>query len=77
MAKADKLFPIGYEQTPAKAVLDELEHAGVKLLVDVRAVVPGGWTAIETPPGQLDRKGKTQRDKRDEHGPATRGSHRR
>ena len=36
--KAKKLFTIGYEQTPAKAVLDELEHAGVKLLVDVRAV---------------------------------------
>ncbi|MFZ1171668.1 MAG: DUF488 domain-containing protein, partial [Bradyrhizobium sp.] len=27
-----------YEQTPAKSVLDELEQAGVKLLVDVRAV---------------------------------------
>ena len=38
MAKARKLFTIGYEQTPAKAVLDELENAGVKLLVDVRAV---------------------------------------
>jgi uncharacterized protein (DUF488 family) len=38
MAKSKKLFTIGYEQTPAKAVLDELEHAGVKLLVDVRAV---------------------------------------
>ena len=38
MAKANKLFTIGYEQTPAKAVLDELAHAGVKLLVDVRAV---------------------------------------
>jgi uncharacterized protein (DUF488 family) len=38
MAKAKKLFTIGYEQTPARAVLDELEHAGVKLLVDVRAV---------------------------------------
>ena len=38
MAKAGKLFTIGYEQTPPKAVLDELEHAGVKLLVDVRAV---------------------------------------
>ena len=36
--KAKKLFTIGYEQTPAKAVLDELEDAGVKLLVDVRAV---------------------------------------
>jgi uncharacterized protein (DUF488 family) len=38
MAKTKKLFTIGYEQTPAKAVLDELEQAGVKLLVDVRAV---------------------------------------
>jgi uncharacterized protein (DUF488 family) len=38
MARAKKLFTIGYEQTPAKSVLDELEQAGVKLLVDVRAV---------------------------------------
>jgi uncharacterized protein (DUF488 family) len=38
MAKAKRLFTIGYEQTPAKAVLDELAGAGVKLLVDVRAV---------------------------------------
>jgi uncharacterized protein (DUF488 family) len=39
MARQTKrLFTIGYEQTPAKAVLDELENAGVKLLVDVRAV---------------------------------------
>ena len=38
MAKAKKLFTIGYEQTPAPSVLDELERAGVKLLVDVRAV---------------------------------------
>jgi uncharacterized protein (DUF488 family) len=38
MAKAKKLFTIGYEQTPANAVLDELEQAGVKLLVDVRAI---------------------------------------
>jgi uncharacterized protein (DUF488 family) len=38
MAKAKKLFTIGYEQTPAKSVLDELEQAGVKLLVDVHAV---------------------------------------
>src|SRR5665811_2084876 len=37
MAKAKKLFTIGYEQS-AKSVLDELEQAGVKLLVDVRAV---------------------------------------
>jgi|ERR1700722_3891626 uncharacterized protein (DUF488 family) len=38
MVRAKKFFTIGYEQTPSKAVLDELEHAGVKLLVDVRAV---------------------------------------
>jgi uncharacterized protein (DUF488 family) len=36
--KIPRLFTIGYEQTPPKAVLDELENAGVKLLVDVRAV---------------------------------------
>ena len=36
--KTKRLFTIGYEQTPSKAVLDELESAGVKLLVDVRAV---------------------------------------
>ena len=33
--KTKRLFTIGYEQTPAKAVLDELESAGVKLLVDI------------------------------------------
>src|SRR6266705_6196689 len=38
MARTKRLFTIGYEQTPAKAVLDELESAGVKLLVDVRAI---------------------------------------
>src|SRR3974390_645999 len=38
MAKAKKLFTIGYEQTPHKAVLDELQRAGVQLLIDVRAV---------------------------------------
>jgi uncharacterized protein (DUF488 family) len=36
--KTKTLFTIGYQQTPQKAVLDELESAGVKLLVDVRAV---------------------------------------
>ena len=36
--RAKHLFTIGYEQTPSRAVLDELEQAGVKLLVDVRAV---------------------------------------
>src|ERR1700755_2439079 len=38
MARKTKLFTIGYEQKPPKAVLDELQGAGVKLLVDVRAV---------------------------------------
>ena len=38
MARKAKLFTIGYEETPAKAVLDEIERAGVRLLVDVRAV---------------------------------------
>src|SRR3978361_1674548 len=39
MARAKKLFlKIGSEQPPASAVLDELEQAGVKLLVDVRAI---------------------------------------
>jgi uncharacterized protein (DUF488 family) len=38
MPKVKKLFTIGYEQAPAGAVLDELEQAGVKLLVDVRAI---------------------------------------
>ena len=37
-AKGKDLFTIGYQQTPPKAVLDELKNAGVKLLVDVRAV---------------------------------------
>jgi uncharacterized protein (DUF488 family) len=38
VSKTTRLFTIGYQQTPPKAVLDELENAGVKLLVDVRAV---------------------------------------
>jgi uncharacterized protein (DUF488 family) len=38
MTRKKRLFTIGYEQTPPKAVLDELEQAGVKLVVDVRAV---------------------------------------
>jgi len=35
--KAKRLFTIGYEQTPPKAVLDELEKAGVN-----ETVFPGG-----------------------------------
>jgi len=38
MATVPPLFTIGYEQTPAAAVLDELASAKVELLVDVRAV---------------------------------------
>ncbi|MEA2865121.1 MAG: hypothetical protein QOC84_3077 [Bradyrhizobium sp.] len=38
MARKTRLFTIGYEQTPASAVLGELGRSGVKLLVDVRAV---------------------------------------
>ena len=41
--KINRLFTIGYEQTPPKAVLDELENAGVKLLVDVRGIAPTGF----------------------------------
>jgi uncharacterized protein (DUF488 family) len=58
-AKAKKLFTIGYEQTPAKAVLDELEQAGVKLLVDVRAVAASrrpGFSKTQLAAG-LDQRG--------------------
>src|ERR1700720_2004153 len=59
MAKAKKLFTIGYEQTPARAVLDELEQAGVKLLVDVRAVASSrrpGFSKTQLAAG-LDERG--------------------
>lgn len=59
MAKARKLFTIGYEQTPPKAVLDELQHAGVKLLVDVRAVASSrrpGFSKTQLAAG-LDERG--------------------
>jgi uncharacterized protein (DUF488 family) len=59
MAKAKKLFTIGYEQTPPKAVLDELERAGVKLLVDVRAVASSrrpGFSKSQLAAG-LDERG--------------------
>ena len=59
MAKTKKLFTIGYEQTPAKAVLDELEQAGVKLLVDVRAVAASrrpGFSKNQLAAG-LDQRG--------------------
>jgi uncharacterized protein (DUF488 family) len=38
MTKVAPLHTIGYEQTPAAAVLDELTRARVDLLVDVRAI---------------------------------------
>jgi uncharacterized protein (DUF488 family) len=59
MAKAKKLFTIGYEQTPSKAVLDELAHAGVKLLVDVRAIASSrrpGFSKSQLAAG-LDERG--------------------
>jgi uncharacterized protein (DUF488 family) len=59
MAKAKKLFTIGYEQTPAKAVLDELQQAGVKLLVDVRAIASSrrpGFSKTQLAAG-LDERG--------------------
>src|SRR5271167_950109 len=59
MARAKKLFTIGYEQTPPKAVLDELEQAGVKLLVDVRAVASSrrpGFSKSQLAAG-LDERG--------------------
>jgi len=54
-----KLFTIGYEQTPAKSVLDELEQAGIKLLVDVRAVASSrrpGFSKSQLAAG-LDERG--------------------
>ena len=59
MARRRTLFTIGYEQTPAKAVLDELERAGVKLLVDVRAVASSrrpGFSKSQLAAG-LDERG--------------------
>jgi uncharacterized protein (DUF488 family) len=59
MARLKKFFTIGYEQTPAKSVLDELEQAGVKLLVDVRAVASSrrpGFSKSQLAAG-LDERG--------------------
>jgi uncharacterized protein (DUF488 family) len=59
MARAKKLFTIGYEQTPSEAVLDELEQAGVKLLVDVRAIASSrrpGFSKTQLAAG-LDERG--------------------
>ncbi len=58
MARRKKFFTIGYEQTPAQAVLDELEEAGVKLLVDVRAVASSrrpGFSKSQLAAGLDDR----------------------
>jgi uncharacterized protein (DUF488 family) len=57
--KTSRLFTIGYEQTPAEAVLDELQSAGVKLLVDVRAVASSrrpGFSKSQLAAG-LDERG--------------------
>ncbi|WP_257166737.1 DUF488 family protein [Bradyrhizobium sp. SRS-191] len=59
MAKSKTLYTIGYEHTPAKAVLDELQSAGVKLLVDVRAVAASrrpGFSKSQLAAG-LDERG--------------------
>ena len=59
MARTKTLFTIGYEQTPSKAVLDELESAGVKLLVDVRAIASSrrpGFSKTQLAAG-LDERG--------------------
>jgi uncharacterized protein (DUF488 family) len=59
MARTKKLFTIGYEQTPSRAVLDELEQAGVKLLVDVRAIASSrrpGFSKTQLAAG-LDERG--------------------
>src|ERR1700749_2304426 len=61
MARAKKLFTIGYEQTAEKSVRDELENAGVKLLVDVRAVAASrrpGFSKNQLAAG-LDERGIT------------------
>src|SRR6476660_10046014 len=57
--KTKRLFTIGYEQTPPKAVLDELQNAGVKLLVDVRAIASSrrpGFSKNQLAAG-LDQRG--------------------
>ncbi len=59
MARRKRLFTIGYEQTPSRAVLDELENAGVKLLVDVRAIASSrrpGFSKNQLAAG-LDQRG--------------------
>lgn len=53
------LFTIGYEQVPQAAVLDELQEAGVRLLVDVRAVAASrrpGFSKTKLAAG-LDERG--------------------
>src|SRR3569623_2545388 len=59
MAKAKILFTIGYEKTPPKAVLDELEQAGVRLVVDVRAVTSSRRPGFSKKPlaAGLDERG--------------------
>src|SRR3974377_138244 len=40
--KSKKLFTIGYEQTPPKAVLDKLVEAGCRLLCDIGPIASSG-----------------------------------
>ena len=59
MARSKRLCTIGYEQAPAGAVLDALQHAGVRLLVDVRAVAASrrpGFSKTQLAAG-LDERG--------------------
>jgi uncharacterized protein (DUF488 family) len=59
VARRKTFFTIGYEQTQAKAVLDELARAGVMLLVDVRAVASSrrpGFSKSQLAAG-LDERG--------------------
>lgn len=59
MKRPTTFCTIGYEQTPAQAVLDELQQAGVKLLVDVRAVAASrrpGFSKTQLAAG-LDERG--------------------
>src|SRR5690606_32345552 len=58
-AVSKTLFTIGYEQTPAHSVLNELQRAGVRLLVDVRAVASSrrpGFSKTQLAAG-LDARG--------------------
>jgi uncharacterized protein (DUF488 family) len=58
MARKKKIFTIGYEQVSSRAVLDELVQAGVKLLVDVRAIASSrraGFSKTQLAAGLTER----------------------